>query len=91
MLQTGSAWAKTEEVEGRKVLKNISIQLDEVVLTMYPQLRGLRHILKPIPQEQRKKENSPNYRLLSFKPQPQKVTEEQTAETTEDYTEQIPF
>lgn len=46
----------------------ISISLDDAVLELYPVLQNVRFILNEIPENERTKENSPNYRLAMYKP-----------------------
>jgi len=72
-MQVGSCWAKTEtNTEGKKVLTGISVSLDEAILEVYPQLKNVRFVLKPLTAEQRgENEKAPHYRLVMYKPQPQ--------------------
>ena len=86
-MNIGSAWSKTEEKDGKKVLVSISVSLDNTILELYPQLKGLRFGLKPIPQEQRTKDNSPNYRAFVYKPEEQ--TSAQTSEVIGE--DEIPY
>jgi uncharacterized protein (DUF736 family) len=87
-MNIGSAWAKTEEKDGKKVLTGISIGLDDTVKELFPQLAKVKFVLKPIPADQRKKENSPNYRLVTYKPQEQTQSESSSDIATD---EEIPF
>lgn len=68
-MNIGSAWAKTEEKDGKKVVASISVSVDDAILELFPHLKGLRFGLKPIPQEQRTRENSPHYRVFAYKPE----------------------
>lgn len=86
-MNIGSAWAKTEEKDGKKVLTGISISLDDAVSELYPQFSRVKFTLKPIPKEQRTSEKSPNYRLVMYKPQEQ--TQSQSSEMAG--SEEIPF
>lgn len=72
-MQIGSCWTKTEEKEdGKKSVTGISISLDESILEIYPQLKNIRFVLKPLTAEQRgEKQNAPHWRLTMYKPQPQ--------------------
>lgn len=86
-MNIGSAWAKTEEKDGKKILTGISIGLDDSICELYPQLSRVKFVLKPIPNEQRTREKSPNYRLVMYKPQEQ--TQSQGGEAPTD--EEIPY
>ena len=86
-MNIGSAWAKTEEKDGKKVVASISVSIDKAILELYPQLKNLRFGLKPIPQEQRGNENSPHYRAFVYKPEEQ--TSAQTSEVIGD--DEIPY
>ena len=86
-MNIGSAWARTEEKDGKKVLTGISIGLDDAICELYPQLSGVRFTLKPISKEQRTSEKSPNYRLVMYKPQEQ--TQSQNSEIAG--SEEIPY
>ena len=86
-MNIGSAWAKTEEKDGKKVVASISVSIDKAILELYPQLKNLRFGLKPIPQEQRTKDNSPHYRVFAYKPSEE--TSAQTSEVIGD--DEIPF
>ena len=86
-MNIGSAWSKTEEKDGKKVLVSISVSLDSAILEICPQLKGLRFGLKPIPQEQRTKDHSPHYRVFAYKPSEE--TSAQTSEVIGD--DEIPF
>ncbi len=85
-MQVGSAWTKTEEKEGKKVVTGISITVDDAITEIYPQLKNVRFSLKPLTPEQRTRDNSPHWRVTMFKPQ------EQTQAASGDVsTEEIPY
>lgn len=85
-MQIGSAWTKTEEKEGKKTVNGISITLDDAITEVYPILKSVRFMLKPLTPEQRKSnDKAPNWRLLMYKPQ------QQSAAASSDVTEDIPF
>lgn len=86
-MQIGSAWTKTEEKDGKKVVTGISPQLDNAILELYPELKNVRFSLKPIPAEQRTKDNSPHWRVTMYKPKEQTSSEGGSAITDEE----IPF
>ena len=84
-MQVGSAWVKTEEKDGKKVVKSISLQLDEAILELYPALKNVRFVLKP--NDKNGNDKAPNYRLSMYKPQEQ--TAAASGETIAD--EDIPY
>ena len=71
MTNIGNAWTKTEEKDGKKVVTGISVTLDEGLLELFPALKTLKFVLKPIPAEQRTKEKFPHWRVVLYKPQEQ--------------------
>lgn len=85
-MNIGSAWAKTEEKDGKKIVTGISITFDDAIISLYPQLKEVKFGLKPIPQEQRTKERSPHYRVTMYKPQ-----EQTQGDSTSVSDEEIPY
>lgn len=83
-MQIGSAWTKTEEKEGKKNVTGISLTLDDAITEIYPQLKTVKFLLKPLTPEQRTKDNSPHWKLIMYKPQEQ-TTSSNIA------TEEIPY
>lgn len=63
-MQIGNAWKSVSE-DGQK--KWIGIKLDDVFLTLYPQLKDLSIKMWLIPEDERKKENSPHWVLTANK------------------------
>lgn len=85
-MNIGSAWARTEEVDGKKVLTGISVSLEDSILELCPQLGKVKFVLKPIPKEQQKSDKAPNYRVVMYKPQEQ--TQQNSSTVGE---EEIPY
>lgn len=72
-MQVGSCWTKTETKEdGKKTVTGISITLDDAITEIYPQLKNVRFVLKPLTAEQRgTNEKAPHWRLQMYKPKEQ--------------------
>lgn len=88
-MNIGSAWTKTEEKDSKNIVTGISVTLDDAILALYPQLKGVKFGLKPIPKEQRTKEKSPHWRVIVFKPQEQTSAQGEASEMIGE--EEIPY
>lgn len=87
-MNIGSAWTKTEEKDGKKVVTGISITLDDAIYELCPQLKKVKFVLKPIPTDQRKNDKSPHWRAVAYKPQEQTAATESSNVITD---EEIPY
>lgn len=81
----GSGWTKKDD-NGQ--VTGISIRPDDALCEMFPQLKGLRFTLKPVPKDQRQNEKAPGWRLITFKPEEQTQAASGGAAPTD---EEIPF
>ena len=89
-MQIGSCWTKTETKEdGKKTVTGISVTLDEAIIELYPQLKNVRFVLKPLTAEQRgTNEKAPHWRLSMFKPTLQNAAAGSTDSISD---EEIPY
>lgn len=85
-MQIGSGWTSEDD---NGALKAISLMLDETVCELYPQLKGIKFALKPIPKEQRKTEKSPGWRVVAFVPEEQRQAQATTQSAAAE--EEIPL
>lgn len=87
-MQIGSAWTKVEDKDGKKIVTGISVQLDDSIKELYPQLKNVRFVLKPIPPEQRTTDKAPQWRYVMYKPQEQTQANVDNSNISD---EEIPF
>lgn len=88
-MQIGSAWTKIETKEdGKKTATGISITIDDAITEIYPQLKNVRFVLKPLTPEQRGTNGkAPHWRFTMYKPKEQTQA---SGDTSVD-SEEIPF
>lgn len=72
-LQIGAGWSKTTKDGGTY----ISYTVDDEALELIPQLKNMNVLSFHVPQSERKNENSPGWRLVLIKKQPQQPQEEE--------------
>lgn len=84
-MKIGSGWTKT--TDDNKTF--ISVALDEAVLELYPQFKGLNISLGFINKDERKNENSPGWTVnISKRKEKAEAKKETTSEISD---EEIPF